>query len=113
MWLRELDESREYVTINKRLNPKIWHSGTLDPEVKSKLMEIARAFQEFVGVDLEVVDYTITGSNANYTWSEYSDLDLHIVVAGTPDDADRELYNAKKSLWAQEHDITIRGLPVE
>jgi hypothetical protein len=113
MWLRELDESLEYVTINKRLNPKIWHSGELDPEVKSKLMKIAQAFQEFVGVDLEVVDYTITGSNANYTWSEYSDLDLHIVVAGTPDDAARELYTAKKSLWAQEHDITIRGLPVE
>jgi hypothetical protein len=113
MWLRELDQSLEYVTINKRLNPKIWHSGELDPKVKSKLMKIARAFQEFVGVELEVVDYTITGSNANYTWSEYSDLDLHIVVAGTPDDAARELYTAKKSLWAQEHDITIRGLPVE
>ena len=113
MWLRELDESLEYVTINKRLNPKIWHSGRLDPEVKSKLMAIAEAFQEFVGVDLEVVDYTKTGSNANYTWSEYSDLDLHIVIQGTPDDADRELYTAKKSLWAQEHDITIRGLPVE
>ena len=81
--------------------------------VKAKLKEIAAAFQEFVGIDLDVVDYTITGSNANYTWTEYSDLDLHIIISGTPTDEQRELFNAKKALWAEQHNITIKGLPVE
>ena len=68
MWLREFAAS-EFVTVNKQLNPKIWPEGKLDPEVRDKLIKIAQAFEEFLGVDLPVKDYTITGSNANYTWT--------------------------------------------
>jgi len=46
-------------------------------------------------------------------WTAYSDLDLHIIIPGTPDDAARELFNAKKALWAEQHNITVKGLPVE
>jgi len=113
MRLRELHERADYVTVNKQLNPKIWQDEQLDPAVESKLIEIARAFEEFVGIDLEITDYTITGSNANYTWTQYSDLDLHLIVPGTPTDEQRELYNAKKALWGEQHNITIKGLPVE
>lgn len=113
MLLLELFESRDVVTINRQLNPKIWDGDQLKPEVAEKLVEIARAFEEFVGVDLDIVDYTITGSNANYTWTEYSDLDLHLIISGTPTDEQRELFNAKKALWGEQHDITIKGLPVE
>ena len=112
MWLREFTAS-EFVTVNKRLNPKIWQKDELDPAVADKLKEIALAFKEFVGIELEVIDYTITGSNANYTWTEHSDLDLHIIVAGEVGEAARELFNAKKALWAEQHTITIKGLPVE
>ncbi len=112
MRLRELHE-QTIVTLNRRLNPKIWDGDRLKPEVRAKLIEIARAFEEFVGIDLEVTDYTITGSNANYTWTAYSDLDLHLIIPGTPGDEQRELFNAKKALWAEQHDITIKGLPVE
>lgn len=113
MRLRELNERADFVTVNRRLNPKIWQGDQLNSEVKSKLIEIARAFEEFVGIDLDIVDYTITGSNANYTWTQYSDLDLHLIVPGTPNDEQRELYNAKKALWGEQHNITIKGLPVE
>jgi len=113
MRIRHIFEQVDYVTINRRLNPKIWSQEELKPEVKSKLIEIAEVFQEFIGIDIDVIDYTITGSNANYTWTEYSDLDLHIIVKGKPSDELRELFNAKKALWAQEHNITIKGLPVE
>jgi hypothetical protein len=101
------------ITVNKRLNPVIWEDGDLRPEVKDKLLKIAQAFEEFVGVELDVVDITVTGSNANYTWTKYSDLDLHLIVPGTPTDSERELYSAKKSLWAEQHTITIKSLPVE
>ncbi len=113
MRLRDLSESSNIVTVNRQLNPKIWQDGKLDLEVESKLEDIARAFEEFIGVDLNVVDYTITGSNANYTWTEHSDLDLHLIVKGEVTDAARELFNAKKALWAEQHTITIKGLPVE
>ena len=113
MLLRELFESRYSVTVNRTLNPKIWDSEDLKPEVRVKLQEIARAFEEFIGIDLDIVDYTITGSNANYTWTDYSDLDLHLIIPGVPDATDRELFNAKKSLWSEQHNITVKGLPVE
>lgn len=108
-----LFEKSNYVTVNRRLNPKIWAGEELKPDVKHTLIKIAEKFQEFIGIELEVVDYTITGSNANFTWTDYSDLDLHIIVKGMPDEKERELYNAKKALWAEEHNITVKGLPVE
>ena len=114
MRLRELNESiSQLVTVNRQLNPKIWNGDELDLEVSAKLEQIAEAFVKFIGIDLAVTDYTITGSNANYTWTEHSDLDLHIIVKGTVTDAERELYNAKKALWAEQHTITVKGLPVE
>jgi len=113
MRLRELQESSEIVTVNKNLNPKLWINGELRPEVAEKLRAIAQAFEEFIGVDIKVIDYTITGSNANYTWTAHSDLDLHLIVPGTASDEERELFSAKKSLWSEQRNITIKGLPVE
>ena len=112
MRLREFSQT-DFVTVNSELNPKLWQGGRLDGEVRLKLLQIARAFVDFVGVDLDVKDYTITGSNANYTWSKYSDLDLHVIIEGEVSDAQRELFSAKKALWAEYHDITVKGLPVE
>lgn len=114
MLLNELlDTNKKLITVNNTLNPKIWEGQHLRSDVIEKLAEIAAAFEEFIGIDLNVVDYTITGSNANFTWTEHSDLDLHIVVAGEVGEGARELFNAKKALWAEQHNITVKGLPVE
>lgn len=113
MRIKQLFERVNYVTVNRRLNPKLWQDKELKPEIKTALIKIAEKFKDFIGVDLDVIDFTITGSNANYTWTQFSDLDLHIIVKGIPDEKERELYNAKKALWSEEHNITIKGLPVE
>jgi hypothetical protein len=102
------------VTVNKNLNPKLWDKdGNLHPVIKDKLIDIADAFYEFIGVKLNIIDLTITGSNANFTWNAHSDIDLHLVISGVASEQDRELFNAKKAVWGDQHNITIKGIPVE
>jgi len=102
------------VTVNKNLNPKLWdQDGNLNPVIKDKLIDIADAFYEFIGVKLNIIDLTITGSNANFTWNAHSDIDLHLIISGVASEQDRELFNAKKAVWGDQHNITIKGIPVE
>jgi hypothetical protein len=107
-----INESR-YIKFHPKLNSKLWEGTAMRPEVRAKLLEIARAFYKFVGVDLNITDITVTGSNSAYTYTNHSDLDLHLIVEGSPSDEERELYDAKKGLWNEQHDIFIRDLPVE
>lgn len=111
--LYDIHEEHDGVTVNRDLNPKLWKDGVLKPEVREKLVKIADSFERFIGIDLDIVDLTLTGSNANYTWTPYSDLDLHLMVRGEITDAMRELFNAKKALYNDQHDIKIKGIPVE
>ena len=57
------------------------------------------------------------GSLANYNWSEYSDIDLHIVIdkKAVNDDAVLvdEFFTAKKELYNLKHNIKIKGFDVE
>lgn len=99
------------------LNPKIWKKDKIIAEVKVALLKIADTFVKFVNTsDMKVLDIVITGSLANYTWHDKSDVDLHIVVQ-LPKSKNAgdlgELFSAKKALWNAEHNITIKGFPVE
>ena len=80
----------------------------------NKLLKIAADFQEFLGVeDLKVKDITVSGSNAAYSYTKQSDIDLHLVVEMPNDPVYQELFAAKKYQYNTEHDITIGGADVE
>jgi hypothetical protein len=105
------------VKFNNKLNPKIWQGQTMRPEVREKLLAIAEDFKEFLGLtDVEVKDITVSGSNANYSYTPYSDIDLHLVVdipKADGDDVYRELFDAKKYQYNDLHNIKIGGYDVE
>ena len=104
------------IKFHKELNPKLWQDEKLDPVVRKQLLKIAEDFVEDLGVTLEVKDITVSGSNAAFTYTPHSDLDLHVVVDMTklPDsDVYKELFNAKKTLYNEANDIKVRGIPVE
>lgn len=105
------------VKFHDQLNPKLWTGGHLRPEVKKQLLTIAEDFIEELGINgLKVKDITVSGSNAAYSYTPHSDLDLHILVdmSDFPDDSVyRELFNAKKTIYNDTHDITVHGVPVE
>ena len=54
---------------------------------------------------------------ANYNWSEFSDIDLHIMYdfteAGEQKELYKELFKLKKTLFNSTHDITVKGYEVE
>ena len=103
------------VKFHQRLNPRLWGKDEhLLPEVRDKLLAIAADFQEFLGVDdLNIQDITLSGSNAAYSYTPNSDIDLHLVVAMPDDPVYQELFAAKKYQYNAEHDIKIAGVPVE
>ena len=103
------------VKFHRRLNPRIWgRDEHLLPEVRERLLAIAEDFQEFLGVeDLNVQDITISGSNAAYSYTKNSDIDLHLVVQMPDDPVYQELFAAKKYQYNDEHNIKIGGADVE
>ena len=94
------------------LNPVLWDNNRLRPEVRAKLLKIAHHFALYLNVSrLYLKDVTLSGSSAGYNYSEYSDIDLHLVVSKTS--GNDELYTAKKNLYNNEHDLAISRIPVE
>ncbi len=85
--------------------------------IKDKLIGIANEFMDFVGVDFFIHDVVLTGSLANYGWSEYSDVDLHILVDFEESNYDpkllKEFFDSKKQIWNKEHNISIKTYDVE
>ena len=119
MNINELDSFNlaDAVKFNEELNPRIWQGSRMRPEVRKKLLAIARDFKQSLGLsDLEVKDITLSGSNAGYTYTPHSDIDLHLVVdmpQAETDEVYRELFNAKKYQYNDEHNLSIGGYPVE
>ena len=85
--------------------------------VRDRLLIISDKFIEFLGVEFFIYDVILTGSLANYNWSEYSDVDLHILIdydESTHNNALlAEFFAAKKQVWNELHNITIKGFEVE
>jgi hypothetical protein len=94
-------------------------------EIRKKLLEVTDKFIEFVDVDFFIHDIILTGSLANYNWSRYSDVDLHILIDFDEIDGDekkesagvqtiiKNFFDSKRSLWNKQHDITIKGYDCE
>jgi len=106
---------------HRHLHESIWDKNkVLQPKVRTALLKIAKEFFETLEVkDFKILDIVFTGSLANYNYTTKSDIDLHIEVdrdSGYCEDCGIDIANvmkAKKTLWADEHSINIRGYPVE
>lgn len=118
MQLREFQEGivDSAVQFHDELNPKLWTNGRLDPMVRYKLLMIAQNFARFIDIPkLNLKDITISGSNAAYSYTKNSDIDLHLIV-DIPRSAEfhlRPLFDAKKNQYNFTHDIKIHGIDVE
>jgi hypothetical protein len=119
MNLKELHSFKlsDAIHFHDELNPVIFNGDDMKPEVRETLFDIANDFVDHLGInELDVKDITISGSSAGYSYTKQSDIDLHILVdmnSFNDDDVYRELFDAKKTVYNDAHDIRIGGYEVE
>jgi predicted nucleotidyltransferase len=109
---------RSSFDMQDELHQKFWIvKEKIVPKIRKRLIQIAEDFINDLDKSITIKDITMTGSLANYNWSQYSDIDLHIIVdfdeVDENTDLVRDFFNAKKSAWNQSHDIRIGGFEVE
>ena len=97
---------------------KIWDGDErIRPGVKAALMDIIDEFVERLDLDAEIKDIIVTGSLANYNWSKFSDIDLHILIDFKEVNENEELvkrfFDAVRANWNRTHDIKVKGHEVE
>lgn len=119
MYLRELTQETvvdDAVIFRDTLNPALWKNNQLKSQIRLKLLEIAKNFIDFIGIPkINLKDITISGSNAAYTYTDHSDLDLHLIV-DIPTDKEhllKPLFDAKKNQYNFTRSIKIKGIDIE
>jgi predicted nucleotidyltransferase len=121
-----MDSLNDIITsfkLQETLNPKVFtnpedpENSVMRPKVRNALLKIADEFISDLDDDIKVVDVVLTGSLANYNWSKYSDFDLHVIIDYSEYGKQKELFvklfQLKKQLFNQRHDIKIFGYEVE
>ena len=107
---------KEYQT-HSELNPVIWKDGELRPELHNGLMKIAEKFYEFLEINAPMLDVILIGSNANYNWTKYSDIDLHVVInfmqVGDNLHMTKNYLHLKKALWTHNFPLKYKGIDIE
>ena len=117
--MKSFQDLRLTLMYHEDLNVKFWDGLTLRTEVRDKLLEIGYIWAEFAKIPSNAIqDIILVGGNANYNYTEYSDLDLHLVVdkdeiAACQTDFLDDFLRDKKRLWALTHDVNLYGQPVE
>lgn len=99
----------------------IWLQGLsgldLDPQVHSNLLQVAHEFYANLELSAPMEDILLVGSMAGFNWTEYSDIDVHLVVDFSLVDENiplvKDYFNARRKIWNDLHDIFIHGHEVE
>ena len=115
--INEIKISLEY---HDELNPKLWDGARLKPEVRKKLIQFGHAWADFAKIPRNMIqDIIMLGGNANYNYTPYSDIDVHLMIDRNAfaEGASREMIDEylqdKKLLWTLTHKITIFGISIE
>ena len=80
--------------------------------LRDRLLDEGYEFADFCGIPRDSIDdIVLTGGNANFNYTKYSDIDIHIVYSQSPLSQD-ELHE-KKTSWTLMHPVEIEGYAVE
>jgi predicted nucleotidyltransferase len=104
--------------VQPELNQKIWDGeSAVRPGVKAAIMDIVDEFIEGLDLEAEIKDVIITGSIANYNWSKFSDIDVHILIDFAEVNENtkmvKKFFDSVRSNWNKLHVINVKGHEVE
>lgn len=113
-----LKEMKLRLQYHDTLNPKLWTDFELNPQVRSKLLQFAEVWREYAKIPKNAVrEVILLGGNANYNYTDMSDLDVHLVVDKALIAKDNPLLDDylqdKKVMWTMAHNISILGYSIE
>jgi len=107
---------KEYHT-HSELNPVLWENGELRPGLIDGFMKIAQKFYDFLEINTPILDVILIGSNANYNWTKYSDIDLHVVInyMEVSDNLHmtKNYLHLKKAIWNHNFPLKYKGINIE
>jgi hypothetical protein len=116
--MKTLEKFKLTLKYHNKLNSKLWNGTKIKPQISEKLKLIAKKWADYANIpNKAIVDIILVGGNANFNYTRFSDIDLHLVVnqkdiANCPDLLDDYLRD-KKQLWSFTHNIKIYGHDVE
>jgi hypothetical protein len=100
-----------------KLHERFWQNNTFDSNIKEKLLQIAKDFYNSFDINVPVIDIQLTGSMANYNYTKYSDLDVHIIIdfkqINSNTDLVKKALDGVRFIWNLRHNITMGGHDVE
>ena len=115
-WLFESDQERNDF-YKEELNPFFWKDDKFDPKIREKLLMIANDFYSDLKFPAKIQDIQLTGSLANYNWTDKSDFDVHVLVDFSEIDENIELVkravDGARFMWNLRHNLKIKGFDVE
>ena len=101
---------------NDTLHPSFWDAEEFDEPIRTAILKIVEDFlKEDEHVEDDIIDdIQLTGSLANYNYSEKSDLDVHILLdfakINQQEDLVKRALDGKRFIWNLKHDIKLNGL---
>ncbi len=114
-WINEGEERNDFY--KEELNPSFWKDNKFDSEIRERLLSIANDFYGALKFGAKIQDIQLTGSLANYNWTDKSDLDVHVLVDFTEIDSNIELVkravDGARFIWNLRHHLKIKGFDVE
>lgn len=111
------EQDEHWGWVHEELNQELFDGTRLRPEIREALLRIANKFKDSLGLNIEPVDVYFTGSSANFNYNDSSDIDLHLVYDFEEIGINAEIlvkyFIAKKQVFNNDYEITIKGIPVE
>jgi len=105
--------------VQDNLNPVFWveedNTFKIKEDIRQALLKVVEDYADFVDVDLDIEDVTLTGSLSNYNWSDFSDVDLHIIMdfGGNKNSLLKKYLDSRRIIWNSIRDVTAKDFDVE